>query len=396
MVRLRFALGLMLLIANGCAVPRILPPPDLPHPHGVDCYVAAARVDLPVGLANLIENPLSSAIPERGSTAPARNILVLSGGGRDGAYSAGVLTGWSATGSRPSFDVVTGISTGALIAPLAFLGTRYDKVLAENYTSVHTEDIYRKRPWPSLLWADSLADSSPLRRRIDAQITDEFLAEIAHAHAAGRRLYVGTTNLHSGRLILWDLGAIASGTDSKKRELFRDVLLASCSIPGLLPPVPIEIEVDGKRYKELHVDGGVSASLFLTPYMALGERRDMQTNVYVVVAGRLSSTPQSVKPRLLAISEGSLQKLLVTQTRTDLLRTYLLTRLVGGRFAVASVPPALAISPDSTTFDLKDMRQLYDAGYQQAKDGKAWNPLPPGVDPEEWTWPRTGTSFATH
>lgn len=388
-----FFSALMLVLSSGCAAPRAVPPPELTQLASADSHLAVARSDLPNNLAQLLHSPLSPAAADQHSATPVRNILVLSGGGRDGAYSAGVLAGWSAAGSRPPFDVVTGISTGALIAPLAFLGARYDQYLSDSYTKVHTEDIYRRRPYLSLLWSESFADSAPLRHRIDAQVTDAFLAEIAQAHAAGRRLYVGTTNLDTGRLVLWDLGAIAAGTDPDKRELFRKVLLASCSIPGLLPPVPIEIDVHGKRYTELHVDGGVSASMFLTPYMALGDQTGARTNVYVIVAGKLSSEPRSVERRLIAVSGESLQKLLTAQTRGDLLRTFLLTRLTGGHFAVTSVPQELAVTQDNTRFNMDEMRNLFDAGYARATDGTAWRSTPPGVSPEEWAWPRTGTSF---
>jgi predicted acylesterase/phospholipase RssA len=244
----RPARGLLLLVAvGGCAAPRVSPP-DVDALGAARPPVAAIKPNLPDVLVQLLDAP--PAPPATGSSPPipARNVLVLSGGGKDGAFSAGVLTGWSASGTRPTFDVVTGVSTGALIAPLAFLGSRYDQLLRENYTGVRTKDVYRMRPWLSVLWSDALADSSPLQRRIDAQVTDEFLAEIARAHAAGRRLYIGTTNLDTGRLVYWDMGAIAAGTDPNKRDLFRKVLLASCSIPGLLPPVPIEIAVDGRRY----------------------------------------------------------------------------------------------------------------------------------------------------
>lgn len=383
----------MLVLASGCAVPRTIPPLDLTQLASAESHLAAARTDLPDNLAKLMDSPLSPATTDRQSPAPARNILVLSGGGRDGAYSAGVLNGWSAARTRPSFDVVTGISSGALIAPLAFLGAHYDQFLTDSYTKVHTEDIYRKRPCLSLLWSESFADSAPLRRRIHAQVTDAFLAEIAQAHASGRRLYVGTTNLDTGRLVLWDLGAIAAGTDPDKRELFCRILLASCSIPGLLPPVPIEVDVQGKRYTELHVDGGVSASMFLTPYMVLGKQPDAHTNVYVIVAGSLSSEPRNVERRLVAVSGESLQKLLIAQTRSDLLRTFLLTRLTGGRFAVTSVPQGLAVAQDSMRFNEGEMKQLFDAGFARAADGTAWRSSPPGVSPDEWAWPRTGTSF---
>jgi predicted acylesterase/phospholipase RssA len=230
--------------------------------------------------------------------------------------------------------VVTGISTGALIAPLALLGPRYDQVLADSYTTVHTDDIYRRRSIVALLWSESLADPAPLKRRIDQQVSDDFLAEIAQAHVTGRRLYVGTTNLDTGRLVVWDLGAIAAGTNPGKRELFCKILLASCAIPGLLPPVAIPITVDGRKYTELHVDGGVSASMFLTPTMVLGNQDRDKSNVYAIVAGDLSPKYGSVRRRTIAVSSQALQEMLKAQTRGDLNRIFLQTRLGGGRFVM--------------------------------------------------------------
>ncbi len=306
---------LLLAIAPGCAAPREAPPP------GTDLLMGAesvtVRSNVPDALAQLIDSPQSPAAAGENASAADRNILALSGGGRDGAYSAGILAGWSAAGTRPTFDVVTGISTGAIIAPLAFLGQRYDRVLADRFTTVRTEDIYRSRPWLAVLWSDSLADSGPLRRLIDEHVTDGLLAEIAHAHHEGRRLYVGTTNLDTGRLTVWELGAVAAGSDPKKRDLFRKVILASCSIPGLLPPVPIEIEVDGRQYTELHADGGVSATMFLRPFMVSGNCGGGATNVYLVMAGKQSPEPRYVKRRFFAVSGVSLQELLESRTRGD-------------------------------------------------------------------------------
>jgi predicted acylesterase/phospholipase RssA len=388
---LRFCTHLLLALAVGCAAPRAVPPLDVDHP-SADSAAAALRPELRGILAEVIR---PQEVLDHPSSAAGRNLLVLSGGGKLGAYSAGILSGWTARGTRPPFDVVSGISTGALIAPFAFLGLRYDRIRADNYTTVRTENIYRRRPYLAMLWSESLADSAPLRRRIDEQITDDFLAEIAQAHITGRRLYVGTTNLDTGRLVPWDLGAIAAGTDPDKLALFRKVLLASCSIPGLLPPVPIEIEVDGQRYTELNVDGGISASMFLHPYMILGNHTGVETNIYVIVAGKLSLELRRVESRFIAVSGEALQELLNTQTRSDLLQTFLLTRLTGGRFAIASVPPELPVSQDGTRFNTEEMRRLFDAGYERASSGAAWLSTPPGVSPGEWSRPRTGIRFNT-
>src|SRR5262249_10067252 len=161
----------------------------------------------------------------------------------------------------------TGVSTGALIAPFALLGSEFDDALERSYTTLRDNDIFKRRLLLTLPWAESLADSSPLQRRIEAEMTPQVLERLAAAHHQGRRLYVGTTDLDAKRLVIWDVGAIAAGDDPDKLALVRKVILASASVPGLLPPVPIDVEIDGRPFTELHVDGGVSANLFLRPGM---------------------------------------------------------------------------------------------------------------------------------
>ena len=359
-------------------------------------------LDLPPS-ARLVE--VSAA--DRGSTDPdagvrpaayrPRNVLVLSGGGQNGAYTVGVLNGWTAAGTRPTFDVVTGISTGALIAPFAFLGPAYDEALAKGYTEVQAGDILSRRPVLSLLFADSLAESKPLRRRIAAAVTPEVLAAVARGHAQGRRLYVGTTDLDDKRLVVWDMGAIAAGNDPNKLELFRNVLLASASYPGVLPPVTINVQVDGRRYSELHVDGGVTASLFLQPVM-LGlnpNRTDAdgdEATVYVIVAGKLRPVPKPVLRQLLVVAEDSVSGILQSRFEGDLLKTYLLARFAGARFALTAVPEDFPEPADSLAFDQSAMQALFAQGYRSGRGGD-WLSLPPTLTPGEHPPPRQGIIF---
>jgi predicted acylesterase/phospholipase RssA len=214
-----------------------------------------------------------------------------------GAYSAGVLKGWTESGTRPQFDVVTGVSTGALIAPYAFLGPQYDAKLERLYTSMRRESIFRIR----LLLLDSIVSSEPLEQQIAARTTPELLRRIAEAHRQGRRLYVGTTSLDTKRLVVWDMGAIAARNSVESTTLFQKVLLASCSVPGLLPPVPIDVEIDGKRFTALHVDGSVTACIFLKPAM-VGIGPDgvlspsaRSLSIRVVVAGKVHQTVAPTK-----------------------------------------------------------------------------------------------------
>jgi hypothetical protein len=409
----------------GCAAVRDFPAPNLPPRERL---VDTASVD---DTRPQAAGPI--ALVSHADGEPA-NVLVLSGGGMNGAFPAGLLKGWSESGTRPRFDVVTGISTGALIAPFAFLGAECDAELERVYTTMNANQIYRLRWLWSIPWADALADSEPLRRRIKKEVTAEMLARIAEEHREGRRLYVGTTNLDTLQLVVWDLGAIAAGDDPQKLELFQEVLLASCSIPGLLPPVPINVRIDGKRYSELHADGNVSASLFVPSQMletgsesavpreeltdgllssgrpsvahggsvgrpATTRERPATThetnpiNVYVIVAGKLAPERATVARRLWHVSDVSLKGLIQSQMEGDLQRVYLSTRLSGARFHLAAIPQDLTTNSDSMSFDQKSMRQIFDAGRQFGKLGGPWGEAPPGIDPADWTAPRGGVSF---
>jgi predicted patatin/cPLA2 family phospholipase len=322
-----------------------------------------------------------------------RNVLVLSGGGMNGAYTAGVLKGWTASGARPRLDVVTGISTGALIATFAFLGPQYDDALQRGYTTLRDGDIFRRRFPLALLWADSLVDDAPLRRHIEAEITPDILAQVARAHAEGRRLYIGTTDLDTRRQVIWDMGAIAAGDSPDKLDLFRKVVLASASVPGLFPPVPIDVEINGRYFTELHVDGGVTANLFLRSDMLGPPTSAGNTTVHVIVAGKLQTQPQAVKRGLLSISDGSLEGLLQSQFEGALLRVYFVSRNAGARFALAAVPENFPGSLDSLSFDPRVMQALFDEGFRSARASTAWRKAPPGVSPREQPPPRGGTRF---
>ena len=190
--------------------------------------------------------------------------LALSGGGADGAFGAGVMIGWTAAGNRPEFAVVSGVSIGALIAPYAFLGPSYDAQLRENFANITAADVFEDR-----ITGESLLDSWPLKRLIEKRMTPELLQAIAAEHRSGRRLLVGTTNMDAGRRVIWNMGAIAAQGDEKALRLFRDILLASSSIPGFFQPVAIEVEANGKTFQEMHLDGTVTAPFFVAPESTL-------------------------------------------------------------------------------------------------------------------------------
>jgi predicted patatin/cPLA2 family phospholipase len=346
------------------------------------------------------------ADPGFASTAgpiPGRKALVLSSGGKYGAYAVGVLSGWTASGNRPVFDVVTGISTGGLIATCAFLGSEYDQKLINLYTSVRTQDVYRRRPLIALLWADAAASSRPLKHLIDAETNDELIRAVAAAHAAGRRLYVGTTNVDTGRLVIWDMGAIAASGRPDAKELYRCILLATCSVPGLLPPVPITVTIDGQTFTELHVDGGATTSVFLRAselnideqMIGAGRPPLVDSDAYVIVSGKLYSDPKCAKRNAIKIGARSLDSLVASQTRGELFRIYTLSLLSGMRFHLASLPDDFPPSGPGMLFDPVQMRRLYDVGYQMGISGRAWRDDTPVDDTAEQSPPRRGNEFAS-
>lgn len=356
-----------------------------------------------------IETELLRSLVDRTKTANAApdpaarpgKFLALSGGGMYGAYSVGVLNGWTAAGTRPRFDVVTGVSTGALVATYAFLGTEYDATMAQLYTTVTDRDIYRKRPRPALLFSDAAASSEPLKRLIEAQVDDAIIAGVARGHAEGRRLYVGTTNLDTRRLVVWDMGAIAASGRPDAKELYRTILLASASVPGFFPPVPIGVEVNGRPYTELHADGGATTGVFLRAStlhvdqaaLRAGRQPLAGSDAYVIIAGKLYADPAVTDRRALRVAESALTSVVSSQTRGELFRIYALCLLGGMNYHLAAIPEDFAVSPDAMGFDPAEMRRLYAAGYDAAAGGRAWRDTPPGAEPHEQTRPRTGTQF---
>ena len=319
-----------------------------------------------------------------------KNILVISGGGAFGAYPAGQLVGWTEAGTRPDFDVITGISTGALIAVFAFAGPEYDPVLRQYYTSVTNEDVYKKKTILRGLLTESLADSTPMRDKIKETTTTEVIARVAAEHRKGRRLYVGTTDLDARRPVIWDMGAIAAENTEGSRELFRMVMLASASIPGFFPPVRIPVTINGEKFVERHVDGGVTSALFVRPpWLPPEDRKDPAkcglygSNLYVMVAGKLYADQEEVRARSLNILGSSVSTLLYTQARDELFKLYFASALTGMNFKLSAVPEDVECKIDSTEFNPEAMSRLFEEGRARAKGKDLWRLTPPGSLPRE-------------
>ena len=310
--------------------------------------------------------------------------LALSGGGSKGAFGAGLLNGWSAAGTRPEFSVVTGVSTGALIAPFAFVGPDYDRHLEAFYTNTHTDDVFRLRNLLSLFGRDSFSDTSPLQDLLEEHIDEPFLERVAKEYARGRILWIGTTNLDAQRPVIWDMGAIASSGHPRAAELFRAVMLASAAIGGAFPPVYMPVEADGNHYDEMHVDGGTSNQVFLYPSAVdsktLSEMEpgiERQRTVYVIRNAKVTPQWQAVQPRLGRIVVRSVATLIKTQGIGDLFRIYAGTLRDGMDFRLAVVPAEFQEERESA-FDPVYMRKLFDFAFQLAKNGYPWATEPPG------------------
>ena len=332
-------------------------------------------------------------------TRPERNVLCLSGGGSFGAYSAGVLVGWTERGDRPQFDVVTGISTGALIAPFAFLGPKYDDRLKRFYTALTSRDLYRFRPLRAL-FGEAFADSAPMASQIDAFLTPEAFEDLAEAHRNGRRLYVGTTEEEGKQLVIWDLGAMAVRNCPGDRELMIKVLLGSAAPAGFLPAAKIVVTAGGARYAERHVDGGISQAVFFRPPFVPPElrsdvaARDLAgTKVYTIVAGKLYADPEVIRSWSLAQAGKSVSTLIYAQTRGDLQRLYTVCLLTGMDYYISAIPQGYPAPVSSTEFNPIVMTALFEEGRRVIGSQEPWRTLPPGVGPGESILNRSGTSL---
>ncbi len=314
------------------------------------------------------------------------NILTLSGGGSDGAYGAGLLVGWTEHGDRPQFDFVTGISTGAMMAPLAFLGSKYDPQLKEAYTTLSDSDVATPQIFAAVIGtADSLADTAPLKALVAKYMTAEMLTEIAEEHRKGRILMIGTTNLDAQRSVIWDIGAIAASGSPDSLNLIRQIILASAAIPGAFPPVEINVTADGKQFQEMHVDGGVTRQVFLYPPgyspkavdKAIGWK--VKRRLYIVRNTKIDPEFAVTKDNLIPIAARSISTLIKTQGIGDLYQIYTTAKRDGVDYNLAYIPSDFTVVAKSG-FDKAYMNALFQRGYELGRAGYKWHKEPPGLD----------------
>ena len=381
----------VLVISTGCSsLPERHPLPeslsDEALIHGIDGarYWADEPPPLIEGWFRLSKAELKANYPA--SYGRAHNYLAISGGGQRGAFGAGLLNGWTQTGTRPEFTMVTGVSTGALIAPFAFLGPQYDPVIKEIYTSYSTQDLVLFRGKLKTLLGDAATDSTPLQEKLVEYIDEDVMAAIAAEHKKGRVLSIVTTNLDAARPVAWNIGRIASSGSPDALQLIRDVMLASASIPASFPPVMFDVEAGGERYDELHVDGGATSVLYLYPigldWAKLTEKLEVKgrPSVYILRNGIWRMDYESVPRSTIPIALRSMDSLMGSAVLGDAYRIYLATQRDGVDYHLAYIPEsfnAVATEP----FDREYMTRLFNLGYQMAVDDYQWHRVPPGLEP---------------
>ena len=339
-------------------------------------------------------------------------VLAVSGGSSNGAYGAGLLNGWTKHGSRPEFKVVTGISTGSLIAPAAFLGKEYDATMKKFFTTSSTKNILRQKGPVRGFFAGSFASNSPLSTIIKESYDKKLIDDVAREHSKGRRLYIGTTNLDAQRMVLWNMGKIAQVGDEESMKLFHNIILASTSIPVLFPPVFFDVELDGESYEEMHVDGSAVAQIFFLYGVLTGFReaaikegvfssaekknsffqhiKDVVTQskysneedvekvklkLYIIRNGYIQPKWNPAKINVPSIAERSVETIINAQALGDAIRLYAITKDRGHDFNLAYIP----VEFDSHTkemFDPKDMTRLFDLAYEKASKGYVWSKEP--------------------
>lgn len=330
----------------------------------------------------------AGAVVDADGNLPPVAFLAVSGGGDDGAFGAGLLVGWTALGTRPEFKLVTGVSTGALTAPFAFLGPDYDDELRAVYTSISAADIYEERGILAALFDDAMSDTTPLQLTIAKHFTEVLMQAIAEAYGEGRILLIASTDLDSRRPVIWNIGAIASSGSPDALNMIRKILVASAAVPGAFPPVMIDVEVNGQSYQEMHVDGGVVSQAFIYPpqfnVTALSEEYGVrrERTAYIIRNARLDPDWASTERQTMSIAGRAISTLIQSQGIGDLYRMYLETQRDGVDYNLAFIGPEFD-TPGGGNFDPVYMGALFDYGYALGSGGYSWHKKPPSFDDHE-------------
>jgi len=316
---------------------------------------------------------------------PPAAMLAISGGGDSGAYGAGILVGWTARGDRPVFKGVTGVSTGALSAPFAFLGSQYDDDLKAIYTTISAKDIFKARGALAAVSDDAMSDTAPLHALVSRYLDDQMVRRIAEEYAKGRLLLIMTTNMDAGEPCVWNIGAIAASGQPGARELIIKILMASSAIPAMFPPQMFDLEVNGQHRQEMHADGGVFAQAFLyPPNIDFQEASKLggvhrQRDAYIIRNGQLLEDPSTVDRKTLSIATRAASLMISSSGINDMYRIYMTASRDHVGYHVTYIPDAFT-EPYKGPFDQAYMTKLYDFGFQRGRAGDEWESQPPHMD----------------
>ncbi len=372
-----FALLTAMFILAGCS--------SLPRTPYTESDAASSRVLDTDDLRRYADEPASTFRKEADlrSRGGPLTYLAISGGGADGAYGAGVLSGWTAAGTRPEFTFVSGVSTGALIAPFAFLGPAYDAELRDVYTSGIAESLLGTPNVLNAFFGSGLFGNTHLREFVARYVDRRMLTAIAAEQAKGRDLLIVTTNLDSQRTVIWNMGRIAAIGSPQALSLFRDVVAASASIPVVFPPMLIDAEANGRHFQEMHVDGAVMAPVLTLPEAFLLRKeefaRGQRLNIYILINNTVQQDFQLVPGDTIDIAARASASVTKTQTRSILYETFDFARRNNFGFNLTYIDKDLP-SPSVSGFETSYMRSLYQYGYDKAKTGNFWAKAPPSDD----------------
>jgi len=380
-------------VAQACSTPARLPAQPADH------LTEATVLDLPNArfypdeqTAELFHEALEALQREMAalgttdmSQLPPVDYLAISGGGGDGAFGAGLLVGWTEAGTRPEFKLVTGISTGSLIAPFAFLGPDYDDDLKRVYTTIQDSDVYTERGFTAVFDNDAMLDTTPLFNLISEIVDDDMMAGIAREYEKGRLLLVASTNLDARQTVIWNIGAIAASGKPGAKDLVHNILLASAAMPVGFPPVMFDVDYDGQTYQEMHVDGGAVAQLILYP-AAVGEEAkefmaqqhvSRERHAYIIRNGRLTYDASPVERSTLPIAGQAVSTMISSSGLNDLYRVYFICQEDGVDFNLAYIDNDFDQPEPDDLFDKAYMNALYEYGYNLGKNGYPWKKQPP-------------------
>lgn len=381
------ALGALASLTTACSVPRR--EPAVPTGKAIQASVLGLPNErfFPLIDSAPLEQEFRAAIDRRrvalrlapGEPMPRLDLLAVSGGGENGAFGAGLLNGWTQHGDRPEFELVTGVSTGALTAPFAFLGPSYDPQLRTVYTEITPAHVLLRRSITAALFDDALTDNTPLLRTISRHLTKTMLTEIGRQYDQGRLLLIGTTDLDAQQPVMWNIGALAHSDHPKALDTVRQLLLASAAVPGAFPPTMLDVTLAGRPYQEMHVDGGAFAQAFLYPAGAVRQRRDRlrrgepvtPAEAYIIRNARLDPEWATVQRRTMSIAGRAISTLIAASGLNDLVRMYAAAERDRMGFNLAWIGSDFNEALPSP-FDPGFMRALYAYGYQRGLRGYPW------------------------